>query len=55
MLEAEGDPGLAVEVAAMGLFLLKAFSEIISRLGGGRRCESGERKLRGVQSQKWDG
>ena len=48
MLEAEGNPGLAVEVAAIGIFLLKAFIEITSRLGGARRCESGERKLRGV-------
>ena len=47
-LEAEGDPGLAMEVAAMGVLLLTAFIEVISRLGWARRCESGERKLRGV-------
>ena len=48
VLEAEGDPGLAVEVAAMGILLLTAFIEVISRLVGARRCESGERKLRGM-------
>ena len=47
--EAEGDPGLAVEIAAMGFFLLKAFIEVISRLVGARRCENGQRKLRGVR------
>ena len=29
----------------MGVFLLKVFIEVISRLGGARRFESGERKL----------
>ena len=48
VLKAEGDAGLAVEGAAMGVFFLKAFIEIISRLGGARRCERGERKLREV-------
>ena len=47
-LEAERDRGLAVEVAAMGVFLLKVFIEVTSRLGGARRFESGERKLRRV-------
>ena len=32
----------------MGVFFLKAFIETISRLVGVRRCEKGERKLRGV-------
>ena len=47
-LKAEGDPGLAMEVTALGVLLLKAFIEVISRLGGARRWESGERKLRWV-------
>ena len=47
-LEAVRDPGLAVEVAAMGVLLLTAFFEVISRLGVTRRCYSGERKLWGV-------
>ena len=41
-LKAEGDPGLAVEVTAIGVLLLKVFIEVISRLGGTRRCENGE-------------
>ena len=44
-LEAEGDPVLAVEVAAIGAFLLKAFTEVISRMGGDSRYESSKRKL----------
>ena len=47
-LEAEGDPGLAVEVAARGVLLLTAFIEVLSRLGGARRCKIVERKLRRV-------
>ena len=32
----------------MGVLLLTALIKVISRLGGARRCESGERKLRRV-------
>ena len=43
-LEAEPDPVSAVEVAAIGAFLLKAFTEVISRMGDSR-YESSKRKL----------
>ena len=50
--EVENDRGLAMGVAAMGVFLLKAFIDFISRLGGARRCESGGTKLPGVHGFK---